>query len=478
MSKVEVNQVTQQCGTTLTVGGGACKTAVVDATTVTLGRCGGTVSLASGATQSGFGREGSVDWETTIQTSTPFTAATGKGYFINTTAGAITMNLPTSPAVGDIVAFKDYAGTFDTYNLTIGRGGSNIVGGIIDPVISVAGQAVVLVYGDATQGWQSVEAATNADLPRPSFICASVSGACNTLATAPDCANTKIATFVGPGTFTVNSVGSCAANDEISYMLVAGGGGGAGFTPASPAGGTGGGGAGGFRETKSPVTPYTASPKCGYGTPANRITVTATGFPIVVGGGGDQGPRANGAAGGSGGVSSGFGLTAAGGGGGSNFPGAGAPGASGGGGRGSAGGCGGTGNTPPTTPPQGSDGGDGGATGTGGGGGGAVTAGTNAVAAGCTTQGGPGGDGATTSISATPTGYAGGGGGSTGPAPSNNPGGIGTSGGGTGGGSPGCAGTTGTVNTGGGGGGNESSGTCETGNNGGSGIVIIRYKFQ
>ena len=56
MSKIEVNTVEPQCGTTLTVGGGACKTAVVDATTVTLGRCGGTVSLASGATQSGFGR--------------------------------------------------------------------------------------------------------------------------------------------------------------------------------------------------------------------------------------------------------------------------------------------------------------------------------------------------------------------------------------------------------------------------------------
>ena len=469
-SIIKVDNVQNQPGTNIVSKCG---------TDVTIGASGDTVALASGASQSGFGRTGSVDWETTIQTSTPFTAATGKGYFINTTAGAITMNLPTSPAVGDIVAFKDYAGTFDTYNLTIGRGGSNIVGGTTDPVISVAGQAVVLVYGDATQGWQSVEAATNADLPRPSFICASVSGACNTLATAPDCANTKIATFVGPGTFTVNSVGSCAAYDEISYMIVGGGGGSAGFTPSSPAGGSGGGGAGGFRETKTPVTPYTASPKCGYATPGNRITVTATGFPIVVGGGGDQGPRGGGAVGGSGDVSSGFGLTAAGGGGGSNYPGAGASGASGGGGRGGGGGpceAGGTGNTPATTPPQGNDGGQGGASGTGGGGGGAVTSGTAGVTS-PATQGGPGGNGATTSISATPTGYAGGGGGSTGPG-SGNPGGIGTSGGGTGGGAPGCAGTAGTNNTGGGGGGNESSGTCETGNNGGSGIVIIRYKFQ
>ena len=46
MSKVEVDQVKQQSGTTLTVGGGACKTANIDATTITIGRSGGTVSLA------------------------------------------------------------------------------------------------------------------------------------------------------------------------------------------------------------------------------------------------------------------------------------------------------------------------------------------------------------------------------------------------------------------------------------------------
>ena len=58
MSKIEVDEITQQSGTTVTVGGGSGKTAVVDATTVTLGRCGGTVALASGASQTGFGRTG------------------------------------------------------------------------------------------------------------------------------------------------------------------------------------------------------------------------------------------------------------------------------------------------------------------------------------------------------------------------------------------------------------------------------------
>ena len=117
MSTVEVNKIQQQCGTTLTVGGGACKTAVVDATTVTLGRCGGTVSLASGATQSGFGRTGTVDWETSIQTGT-VTAATGKGYFVNTTSGEITVNLPAG-AAGSIVAVSDYASTAASNNITI-----------------------------------------------------------------------------------------------------------------------------------------------------------------------------------------------------------------------------------------------------------------------------------------------------------------------------------------------------------------------
>ena len=64
MSKIEVDAITEQSGSTLTTGGGAGKTVVVDATTVTLGRCGGTVALASGATQTGFGRTGTVDWQT------------------------------------------------------------------------------------------------------------------------------------------------------------------------------------------------------------------------------------------------------------------------------------------------------------------------------------------------------------------------------------------------------------------------------
>ena len=155
MSKVEVDQITQQSGTTLTVGGGACKTAVVDATTVTLGRCGGTVSLASGATQSGFGRTGTVDWETTpkVTGDSPVTAVSGTGYFLNTTGGAITINLPAGSA-GDIVSMADYAATWQTYSVTVSPNGTDKIGSLNEnATLSTEGQSVTFVYVDGVQGW-------------------------------------------------------------------------------------------------------------------------------------------------------------------------------------------------------------------------------------------------------------------------------------------------------------------------------------
>jgi len=82
-----------------------------------------------------------------------FTAVAGEGYFINTTSGAITMTLPSSPTIGDEVSFIDYAGTFDTNNLTIGRNSENIQGSAADLTVSVERAANTLVYTDGTQGW-------------------------------------------------------------------------------------------------------------------------------------------------------------------------------------------------------------------------------------------------------------------------------------------------------------------------------------
>jgi len=446
-------------------------------TTITLGASGDTITLACGATQTGFGRTGTVDWDTTAKTAS-FTAVSGNGYFVNTTSGAITVTLPATPSAGDIVAVSDYAQTAETNNITMGRNGSNIEGDASDLVIQNNGVAMTFVYADATKGWKVVNAGSESDKePVPVFIEA-------TGGTITTCGDFKIHTFTGPGTFCVSTISNTNDDDNIvSYTVVAGGGGG------GSGGGTGGGsgaagagaGAGGFRENKSPVDTYTASPLEG----STDIPITVTSYPITVGAGGAS--SSNGGASNPGNNSIFSTITSAGGGGGgvrqSCVPGRqnGQPGGSGGGGTLNVPGIG-DGNSPPVSPPQGNPGGQ-----TspqpisnfgGGGGGGAGASGSNATA-GCSGGiGGPGGAGITTSItgsSVTRTGGGGGGGG--GDAPNFNAGGSGGPGGGGAGGGTGVAGTAGTTNTGGGGGGGGSN-PGKDGAAGGSGIVIIRYRYQ
>ena len=82
----DASNIIKKCSATTTVGSGAGNTVVVCGSTVTIGRCGGTVALASGASQTGFGREGSVDWQTGSIKTTTFTAVSGEGYFVDTSS--------------------------------------------------------------------------------------------------------------------------------------------------------------------------------------------------------------------------------------------------------------------------------------------------------------------------------------------------------------------------------------------------------
>ena len=91
------------------------------------------------------------DWQA-VKTS-DFTAASGEGYFVNTTSGAITATLPGSASIGDEVSIIDYAGTADTNNITIGRNSHKIQGEASDLTVSTERAAFTLVYVDATQGW-------------------------------------------------------------------------------------------------------------------------------------------------------------------------------------------------------------------------------------------------------------------------------------------------------------------------------------
>jgi hypothetical protein len=275
------SNIIKKCGSTTTVGSGSGQTIVVDGATVTLGRCGGTVNLASGATQTGFGRTGTVDWCTTAKTS-PFTSESGKGYFVNTTGGSVTVTLPASPSGGDIVSIKDYADTFDTNSITIGRNGSKIASQCNDAVVTTEGASITMIYVDGTQGWLNIQ--TDSTVAASPFIQA-------TGGTVTECGNFKIHTFEADGNF-ILTAGTDAPNNKVSYVVVAGGGGAGG-------GQGGGGGAGGFREGKCSADPYADSPLDA----GTALTVTSQTYPITVGAGGSGAPNpAPGAGGASGGL--------------------------------------------------------------------------------------------------------------------------------------------------------------------------------
>lgn len=101
------------------------------------------------------GLGGGNPWAThTADGSTALTVAANDRYFIDTTSGAQTANLPASPQVGDQVSFVDLAGTFDTNNLTIGRNSLKIMGLTEDLVVSTEDAGIQLVYTGSTYGWK------------------------------------------------------------------------------------------------------------------------------------------------------------------------------------------------------------------------------------------------------------------------------------------------------------------------------------
>ena len=458
MSEVKVNKISPRtnCGT------------------VQLGDSGDTITIPAGATitnngtQTGFGRTGAVDWQTGSIKTTTFTAVSGEGYFVDTSSGAVTVNLPAGTA-GAIVAFADYTRTFQNNALTISPNGSNKIGGVAEnATLSTEGEAATFVFVDATEGWINVQ---NADQTKTGVVpyVAATGG------TESTCGDFKIHTFTGPGTFTVTEAGSPLGNDQLEYIVVAGGGGGGGCAGNLK----GGSGAGGFRFASPSLAPLTYPGKP-LAAPAG-LTAAAQAYPITIGAGGAGNPGGGPSSGNNGNPSTFSTITSTGGG-----TSCGTGGSGGGGAGGTYNRAGGAGNTPPTSPSQGNNGGTS-ATSTpqpdhaSGGGGGAIAVGTNGHSS-PPTGSGSGGDGAgiptAFGSNGVPCGsfryYAGGGGGGANP-PVSTPAGSG----GKGGGSQGATGAApnATANTGGGGGAGGSAGPSP-GGNGGSGIVIIRYKFQ
>ena len=403
MSEVKVNKISPRSGTT-----------------VTLGDSGDTFTIPSGATinnqgtATNFGATGSASWTATVKTSSPFTAVAGEGYFVNTTAGPITVNLPAGTA-GAVVAIKDYAGTFDTNAVTLVPNGSDKIGGqAINATLGTEGIAVTLVFIDSTQGWLVTDSGLQSEAPQ---------------------------------------------SYQADFLVIAGGGSGG----ISVVVGSGGGGAGGYRNS------FNSETSGGGGSSESSLTFDqGIVYTITVGAGGTS---VSTEASGNSGVNSSISgtgittITSIGGGGGANNTATPISGGSGGGGGDNVSVSGGAG-----TANQGFAGGN--VTNSssyhvGGGGGGAGAVGATGTSSGSTGVGGAGGNGVASSITGSAVTRAGGGGGSADTRIGNT---QATGGSGGGGNASSGTGTSGTANTGSGGG---ASGTGGSGA-GGSGVVILR----
>jgi hypothetical protein len=345
-----------------------------------------------------------------VQT-TGFTAVAGNIYPCNTTSAAFTVTLPASPTAGNQVQIIDYAGTFATNNVTLGRNGLNITGAASNYLLQTNREAIILTYIDATQGWVVSSAAyTTAPLTSPDY--------------------------------------------SVQYLVIAGGGSG-----GTADDGGGGGGAGGYRCS------VTGESSGGGGSAESPLTVIpGTSYTVTIGAGGVGVLGSPGTGTGNDGSNSVFGsITSVAGGGAGGISTAGRAGGSGGGGgqRSSlAGGAGTSGQGYAGGIATTSAGGD-----AGGGGGGAGSVGQAAPSS---SAGGNGGSGVSSSINGSATTRAGGGGGgglsSSGSA---------SGGGGAGAASTSSGGSNGTANTGGGGGGSNNHSALS--GSGGSGLVIVRY---
>ena len=119
---------------------------------------------------------GGTNWNNTIITPSNVGSATiaaNNGYYIDTTNGSVTINLPTSPSRGDYICFVDYAGTLsDTVSsgvhsnrIRLNPGTNKLKGEIAMKDIASPRGAVSVVYTDSalgasgTQGWVVMESA-------------------------------------------------------------------------------------------------------------------------------------------------------------------------------------------------------------------------------------------------------------------------------------------------------------------------------
>ena len=102
---------------------------------------------------------GNLSWTTIaggftwVVKTTTYTGVANDGIFADTSGGAWTQSLPAG-TLGDEIGIVDYAGTFDTNNLTVAPNGSEkIQGTAASLTCSVERAGFTLVYSGSAQGW-------------------------------------------------------------------------------------------------------------------------------------------------------------------------------------------------------------------------------------------------------------------------------------------------------------------------------------
>ena len=140
-----------------------------------------------------------VDWQSVVVAdgSTNTTAEAGKGYFINTTSATHTIDLPSSPSLGDTIVIVDYASTFATNNVTLNPNGNKIEASTTNGSLTSNDQTHTLVYTDGTQGWKIVNQDTATSI-QPTYTQA-------TGGTVTTSGNYKIHSFTSSGCFVVSA---------------------------------------------------------------------------------------------------------------------------------------------------------------------------------------------------------------------------------------------------------------------------------
>jgi len=109
---------------------------------------------------------GGLDWQA-VETGSTMTAVAGEGYWIDTTSNACTITLPSSASNGDEIMFADYDRTWGTNGIEIDSNGLNYQGQDDTFTVEYAtdGQALHIVYSDATNGWIPILDEDVSDVP-------------------------------------------------------------------------------------------------------------------------------------------------------------------------------------------------------------------------------------------------------------------------------------------------------------------------